>query len=57
MAEADMEVDNESDLDGNEVPSNDLDDDSDTDSGECDSEAGDDEDLRVEEDEDELEYY
>ena len=69
-----MEVDpedNESDLNGNEVPLlNDSDDGSDTDSEECDSdveEAEDDEDLRAEEDEDgedlcvededELEYY
>ena len=43
-----MEVDNESDHNGNKVPSNDSDDDSDTDLGECDSvveEAEGDEDL------------
>ena len=72
-AKTDMEVDpedNESDLDGNEVPLlNDSDDGSDADSGECDSdveEVEDDEDLCMEEDEDEdlciededkLEYY
>ena len=73
-ARTDMEVDpedNESDLDGNEVPLlNDSDDGSDTDSGECDldvEEAEGDEDLHTEEnkdgedlcvdDEDKLEYY
>ena len=72
-AKTDMEVDledNESDLDGNEVPLlNDSDDSSDTDLGECDldvQEVEDDDDLCAEEDEDEdlwvededkLEYY
>ena len=73
-ARTDMEVDpedNESDLDGNEVPLlNDSDDSSDTDSGECDldvEEVEGDEDLHTEEnkngedlcidDEDKLEYY
>ena len=74
MAKTDMEVDpedNESDLNGNEVPLlNDSNDSSDTDSEECDldvEEVEDDEDLHTEEDEDgedrciededELEYY
>ena len=52
-AETDMDNESEYDLDENEVPFNDLDDESDIDSEEGDS---DDEGLRVEEDEDELEY-